>query len=286
MCSARTQSSFPEQALYYYIKSKHSDAISRFTDTSLGRYELDIFVPSLAMGIEYDGKHWHSNESSQQKEVKKFEACKTLGITLVRVRESYEKTEGIADHLIYVTNDINATIKKLISFGLVASDINVERDRYDIMSCYLGTLNERSFASKHPILANEWCYDKNGDLTPDMFSEFSTQAKFWWKCSKGHIWQSTIAHRTSMNSNCPYCSNRKLLIGYNDLNTLFPNIAIEWHPIKNGELRPTMVMSGSKKKAWWKCSLCGHEWFTSIQMRTRGTNCPECAKQKRKKKGT
>ena len=44
-----------------------------------------------------------------------------------------------------------------------------------------------------------------------MFSEFSTQTKFWWKCNKGHEWQSTIAHRTFMKSGCPYCIGRKHL---------------------------------------------------------------------------
>ena len=281
-CSARTQSSFPEQAIFYYVKFKHPDAISRFTNLNLGRYELDIFIPSLCIGIEYDGKHWHAGTTSKSREVEKYNACKLAGITLIRIRESSEKTELIADYTIQVQGDLNKTIQQLSQWNLVGENIDVDKDGYEIMSCYLSGLKENSFAAKHPLIASEWCYEKNGGLSPDMFSEFSTNSKFWFKCKKGHHWQSTIAHRTSMRSNCPYCSNRKLLCGYNDLQTVFPNIAKDWHPTRNGDLTPSNVMSGSKKKVWWECSVCKHEWFTSVQSRTRGCGCPECAKSKRK----
>lgn len=37
----------------------------------------------------------------------------------------------------------------------------------------------------------------------------------------------------------------------------------EWSFDKNNEigLDPHELVVGSRKKAWWKCSTCGHEWF-------------------------
>lgn len=33
----------------------------------------------------------------------------------------------------------------------------------------------------------------------------------------------------------------------------FPDIAAEWHPTKNGGLKPTDVTPGSERSVWWIC---------------------------------
>ena len=79
-----------------------------------------------------------------------------------------------------------------------------------------------------------------------------------------------------MNSNCPYCSNKKVKSNKeNSLFFLFPEIAKEWDYEKNGDLKPTDVTKGSDKKVWWKCEK-GHEWKAPINVRNRGTGCPYC----------
>lgn len=60
------------------------------------------------------------------------------------------------------------------------------------------------------------------------------------------------------------------------LSELFPFLAKEWHPIKNGELIPHDVTPGSGKKAWWLCDK-GHEWQEFVYHRTRGCGCPYCS---------
>ena len=128
-----------------------------------------------------------------------------------------------------------------------------------------------------PEIAGQWCYEKNGKLRPDEISAYSNK-KVWWKCDKGHEWQVRVASRTSGGSGCPICSGRKVLAGFNDLQTKEPRVAAEWHPTKNGALKPTMVTVGSTKKVWWKCPL-GHEWKTVVYSRATGRKCgcPECA---------
>ena len=63
------------------------------------------------------------------------------------------------------------------------------------------------------------------------------------------------------------CAN-KVLVESNCLATVNPEIAKEWHPIKNGNLTPQDVTSASTKKVWWQ-GKCGHEWQTTIGHRTR-----------------
>lgn len=38
------------------------------------------------------------------------------------------------------------------------------------------------------------------------------------------------------------------------LANIYPDIALEWHPTRNGELTPYGVSAKSGKKVWWHCS--------------------------------
>ena len=78
---------------------------------------------------------------------------------------------------------------------------------------------------------------------------------------------------------CPYCVNKKVLVGFNDLASIEPKIAAEWHPTLNGALTPEKVTAGSNRKVWWLCPE-GHVWRTAISNRTNAkkrTGCPVCA---------
>ena len=47
----------------------------------------------------------------------------------------------------------------------------------------------------------------------------------------------------------------------------YPNVAMEWHPTKNGLLTPDRVNKGSRYKVWW-LGKCGHEWQMAVSDRT------------------
>lgn len=129
----------------------------------------------------------------------------------------------------------------------------------------------------NPDLAKEWNREKNSELTPmDVLP--NSEKKVWWKCQNGHEWQAMIGNRNKGQS-CPYCSSKKVLIGYNDLQTVNPKIAKEWNNIKNGNLNPIDVTAGSNVKVWWRCKK-GHEWQAKVCYRTKGTGCPYCAGNK------
>lgn len=46
-------------------------------------------------------------------------------------------------------------------------------------------------------------------------------------------WQASILNRNSGRSNCPYLSGKLVLEGFNDLQTINPELAAQWHPNKN-----------------------------------------------------
>lgn len=132
-------------------------------------------------------------------------------------------------------------------------------------------------ASRFPAIAAQWHPVKNGNLTPQQVTPNSNR-KVWWRCGKGHDYRAVVAARTVSGSGCPYCAGRKVLPGFNDLATLEPNVALQWHAALNGTLTPRMVTTGSRRKVWWECSQ-GHVWKAAIYSRTgpKKCGCPVCA---------
>ncbi len=139
-------------------------------------------------------------------------------------------------------------------------------------------MDKKNLLETYPELAKEWHPDKNGDLTPDQIVAGSHK-KFWWKCDKGpdHQWPAVIQSRTRGGNGCPCCSGRQISVT-NSLSSLYPEIAKEWHPDKNGDLMPDRVVARSQKKFWWKCDKGDdHEWpATSANRTSGGTGCPYC----------
>lgn len=131
-----------------------------------------------------------------------------------------------------------------------------------------------SLFETHPHLIIEWHPGLNL-LKPEDLSQGSTK-KVWWKCNLGHEWEARIDHRTR-GSGCPYCSNQKVLIGYNDLRTTHPKLSIE---LDDSQYSSIDFTSGSNKKVQWKCSQ-GHLWQQSIIKRAqRSDGCPYCSGRK------
>jgi len=131
--------------------------------------------------------------------------------------------------------------------------------------------------TNYPEIAKQWHPSKNLSLMPNQVTPSSAK-KVWWICSNSHSYETRVYHKTREKYGCPYCSNRKLGYG-NDLANTYPRISREWHPTKNGKLKPDQVISGSAKNVWWQCKF-GHEWKTQISHRvTSGTNCPKCSKR-------
>ena len=81
-------------------------------------------------------------------------------------------------------------------------------------------------------------------------------AKVGWKCDLGHSWAATLKSRSNGN-NCPVCSGRAVLAGFNDLATTHPELAAQadgWGP--------TTLTFGS---------------HTKVKDRSKGAGCPSCA---------
>lgn len=131
-------------------------------------------------------------------------------------------------------------------------------------------------ATTHPKLLTEWHWVKNEGILPTKISG-GTHRKVWWICSADsrHEWFTAPAYRSGgAGTACPFCSNKRVLPGVNDFATVWPKLAKEWHPSKNGQVGPSDISPGSSsKKYWWKCA-GGHEFFKTVNARTNlGARC-------------
>jgi hypothetical protein len=127
-------------------------------------------------------------------------------------------------------------------------------------------------ATVNPVLAKEWHPTKNGLLTPTEVTA-GQRITIWWQCKLGHDWPALIYSR-SQNTDCPICSGKQVLAGFNDLLTLRPDLAAQWHPTKN-TLLPTEVTAGQRIDIWWLGG-CGHEWNAKVSSRSEGKSCSIC----------
>lgn len=284
ICDKENHTSFPEQALYYYIKKCYPDAIN--SDRSVIGMELDIYIPSLKIAIEYDGRNWHKNNKH---EMKKNKECMVKNILLMRIREEglalYDDCYCIVRNNTRTNDSLSEVIKKVLYDidNNTKMDVDVDRDATLIYSSYIITRKTQSLKNTYPEIAEEWHPIKNGEITADMVAPM-TNKKVWWLGKCGHEWQSTVTSRSYMKAGCPYCSGKRVLQGFNDLLTLRPSTCEDWYYEKNNVLgiSPETTTVHSDKKVWWKCKKCGFIWMSGVdhkvrtETRGKSNGCYQC----------
>ena len=140
------------------------------------------------------------------------------------------------------------------------------------------SLQEYCLSNNKEYILQEWDYKKNEELglSPDNVGQSSNQ-KVWWVCPRGHSYDMSISDRSKENGQCPYCSGRRLLLGYNDLKSQYLEVVKDWDYEKNDK-GPEEYLQHSSHKVHWKCHKCGHEWVAQIAKRTgpQQTGCAKC----------
>ncbi len=102
----------------------------------------------------------------------------------------------------------------------------------------------RNLAALYPEIATTWHPTGNAPLTPDEVSPASSR-RVWWRCAAGHEWQVAVANRVMYD--CPFCSGRRVTAA-TSLAALYPNVAREWHPRRNGTRTPETVKPRSSTR--------------------------------------
>ncbi len=278
-CSLIFQSSFPEQAIYYYVKQVFPNAINKYRE-NFRNTELDVYIPEIKCGIEYDGAFWH--KSSLKKEQLKYRLAKENGITLIRVREyplpvAVGETCDVAYSLDLGRKNyagLSECIKTIMCFldRSYKGNVDVDRDIIQIKERYLANQRENSLAYKYPEIALQWYSEKNGAITPDMISS-GTSDKYWWKCPEcNYIWEAAVNSRVINGTRCPRCSG--YLAKENE-------VFLEELKAINDTIIPIEDYVTANTPINFQCLVCNHIWQITPSHALNGRGCPNCREQKR-----
>jgi hypothetical protein len=257
--SCTNQTSKNELRIYTELAAVFANVLHR---QKLDGVEVDVYLPDFRLAIEYDGKFWHHELA--QKDQLKHDHLASLGVKLLRVREAPLPKLQAHDIIIPMGSFLNkGTMDQLVSLFdpgsayLKEVQFVAEKIYLTYLEFFPSPFPENSLAKVNPELAKEWHPHKNSPLTPENFTQ-SAKPKVWWQCSHGHEWKAAIYSRNIGGHSCPYCSGFRATKETNMAIT-HPQLALLFHPTKNGDLSPETVKAGTGIRLWWQCH-CGHEW--------------------------
>ncbi|UIJ69607.1 hypothetical protein LW858_30995 (plasmid) [Bacillus cereus] len=296
-CWKGQKTSFPEQAIHFYLKQAMEDTENKFYHEAFKdkKQEIDVYIPSVQFAVEYDGRPFHDRKRQQENDEQKNYVLKEVGVELIRVRSDglpmiqlhealllthyysqgryYSSLDGVILE-IFISLDLHLQKqypsiyeKNKDIIQKVMQSISSYNDRIEILSQYRTNKKEKSLKVLFPKIAEEWHHTKNSVVGPEHISANSHKI-VWWQCKQGHEWEAPVKQRKKGGRNCPIC---------NSIFTTHPDIAAQWHPKLNKGALPYGITYGSDVQAWWICS-CGYEWKEEIAKRTgrKDKGCPVC----------
>ena len=281
-CDKRNKTSFPEQTIYYYLRKVYPDTVDRYYLPN-SKTEIDIYIPSLNVGIEYDGVYWH--KSKADREAQKYQKCKEHGIVLYRMRESTEIIQGIADEVVirqkpYNFDTLDSALRELFDRLDVQISVCTFEDSASIREQFYTELTNNSLVVLYPVVAEEWHIEKNGAITPKMVS-YGSNEKFWWRCSNcRYEWMASVADRTIGGKGCSQCTKSKLSRLFTKKHEDF----LEQLKVVNPNLEPLEKYKTTHENIRIRCKICGHEWPAAPANLLRGRDCPVCSRKRCLKK--
>ncbi|ULT58716.1 zinc-ribbon domain-containing protein [Neobacillus drentensis] len=137
---------------------------------------------------------------------------------------------------------------------------------------YENTLEFKAILNKQNYLLEE--FSSKNEYLPSQIP-YKSNEKVLWNCNRcGGEFPTTVASRTESKTNCPYCANKKVLRGFNDLWTTSPEIA---RYLANQERGYELTVRSGKKEDF-KCNDCGYVIRKKrlADVSKHGFSCPQC----------
>lgn len=134
-----------------------------------------------------------------------------------------------------------------------------------------------SLLAKHPNVAKQW--SPNNTVSADYVLPYlQTMAK--WCCTRCRgEYLAPINEMVRGRVECPYCTNKRVLSGFNSLQAKYPEIAAMWSP--NNEKTADQVLPTISTSALWVCPVCSGEYLAPINEMVAGkVECPYCTNRK------
>ena len=283
------QSSKPEMRILAELRYLFPDVKTR---QKVDGDEIDVYLPSLKIGVEFDGSFYHRGKEKKDKQ--KNQRLLSKGINVIRVRphplEKLSEVDIVTQSEELTKNDLDDLLRSIIELSKLTLSASIEKylgckgfvddETYrTYISYFPNPLPESSLSTTNPEISEEWDFTKNAPLRPENFTSGSAQ-KVWWICREKHSYETTIVSRTTGHG-CPFCSGNSVH-HENSLASMDDALVAEFDIEKNAPNTPSDFTIGSTKKVWWKCAK-GHSWQAVVGNRTKSSNptgCPFCGRKK------
>lgn len=258
VCQGRRKTSFPEQAIRFYLAKCAPDLQSGQEDPHTKR-SVDILLPSQRTAIEYNSRYYHNKRRAGADAAKLYALAQYYRVFVI----AEEGTSPPPDHplIIHVSVPVfQLTAKQCAEYGQFLYElirklfplrdsypnINIMRDQLPILRQYVQTRVEPNFKDTCPALAENWHPELNGSLKPDMFPPNSPHLFHWLCGSCGKSYQESISNRRKTKRNiCPNCC-RKLRYKRPLLAEAYPALGALWSTALNAESWETMPSASEK----------------------------------------
>lgn len=269
-CLKYLKTSFQEQALYFYIKEVYPEARNGYkTIFDDNKMELDIYIPEIKTGIEYDGAVWHSGKRANQRELKKYSICKDNGIRLIRIKE-YSGQDNSADIVICAEGKLETAFSKLRKYIQLPDDADFYRDAAKIKAQYL--MEDMPGTTSYFV-------NKMSSINPaiDVLGEYiNNKTKIKVRCTTcNNIWEAR-PQGLFKGCGCPKCAKKS--------SAKKNSKTYEQFIAEMNDINPDIIVIGKyvtrKTKLRVKCKKCGAEWETTPSVLLRGHGCIDCSPYK------
>lgn len=150
--------SLPECKVLYYLKplgfQKYAKGYWKKFHPEFGKMEFDAFNEQYKYAVEYDGCWAHNKPDVLQRDAKKEELCRQVGIKLIKIREAGLPMHNHSHSIIYRRPgdnlELGAIIRDIIQqFNTdtaqhYSADIDIRRDEQNILNLYASLSYKRS----------------------------------------------------------------------------------------------------------------------------------------------
>ena len=129
-----------------------------------------------------------------------------------------------------------------------------------------------SLEKEHPNIAKEWAPLKNPMYRHPRHLDVQSIEKIRWICAQCTFEFESSAKQRCSGAACPRCFPK-----HGNWVKVYPDIAKEWHPLRNGDLRQSDVNETEDRLIWWMCTKCSYEFEEGLRRRVRSDmGCPLC----------
>lgn len=247
------------------------------------RQDLDIYIPSQSIAIQYDGVL--HNQSRYETDLRNGLEVASHGIKLIRIRE--KDTPFIDDGSLEIRRNgsgvtdesLNHCIRQLLQLlsDLTGTEFNFEVNRDKDLSnivrrSYTIELNN-SISVKRPDLVPHIASNPEHPQDREALSRLpvSHNGKIWWtcpKCGRDHfLFVYAVTGKTLEKFPCGVSDNKEVIEGVNDFATTNREEMKDWDWINNsanGFFPNKMVAGSGEGPIHWICHKpeCGFSWQT------------------------